>query len=119
MAFVLYLDIWSLVLPLDAMSEVLGLKCHRGVTRGGEGEGLAPASRAGEKEGRDREQTGSGLESTEGRRGRQTGVQAVGPSESPVISASLTGFFFFFLSNIYFHVSTLFYQFLFAKYVFG
>ena len=71
MAFVLYLGIWSVVLPLDAMSEVLGQKCHRGVKRGGDGdgEGLAPASRAGEKEGRDREQTGSGLESTEGQKG--------------------------------------------------
>lgn len=58
-AGVLYPDTWSLVLPLDAMSEVLGLTCHRGVKWGGDGKGLAPASRAGEKEGREREQTGS------------------------------------------------------------
>lgn len=39
----LYPAIWSLVLPLDAMSEVLGLKCHRGVKWGGEWEGPSPS----------------------------------------------------------------------------
>lgn len=114
MAFVLYLDIWSRVLPLDAMSEVLGLTCHRGVKWGGNGKGLAPASHAGEKEARDRQQTGSGLKRTEG----TEGVERQMVEKSPVISES-PNWIFFFLSNMYFHVSTLFCQFLFAKYVFG
>lgn len=61
----------------------LALKCHHGVKWGGDGKGLAPASRAGEKEGRDREQTGSRPEYRRDKRGRETGVQVVGSIKSP------------------------------------
>ena len=109
---VLYPDLWSPVLPLNTVSDLLAPKCHCGMWWG----------RAGRAEGQLLVLVGGGKRQAATYR-VQKGKARGGdrwwdPSKVPSNLKSTKLDFFLFLSNIYFRVSTLFHLFLFGKYVF-
>ena len=112
MGVVLYPDLWSPVLPLNTVSDLLAPKCHCGMWWG----------RAGRAEGQLLVLVGGGKRQAATYR-VQKGKARGGdrwwdPSKVPSNLKSTKLDFFLFLSNIYFRVSTLFHLFLFGKYVF-
>ena len=114
--FVLCLDLWSPVVLLSSVSSLLGLECHCGWgelgARRAQGQLLMLVGR--------REETGNRVKTTRRRKRRRDRCTGGGiHQKSSTTPRSLTWIFSYFWAKCYFHVSTLFHQFPFGKYVFG